>query len=557
MNKCFVGLDFGTLSCRGVAIDSEDGRVIATAESPYRHGVIEGRMAHKDIPLPPEWYLQDPEDWLESMTTVVRGLLKNGNIPPEAVAALGTDFTSCTLIPCRKDGTPLCLEERFKDEPNAWPKLWKHHGAQIYVEEIEKKAKEHTTWLREYFGNAVSCEWAFPKILQVVRESPEVYEAADYFVEAVDWIVLKLTGRLVRTAGVLGVNSFYIGGRGYPDREFCRLLDPLMEDVSETKLAGEIGTVGQRAGTLSPEMAERLGLTTDVVVPCGHSDGAVAGCGAGITESGSIMLVMGTSTCHQMMYKDFRSFEGLCSIAEDGMIPGLYGYESGQSATGDIFGWFANALVPESYYREAERRGESILQYMGELADALAPGESGLIALDWLNGNRSILSNYDLSGLIVGLTLQTKTEEIYRALVEANIFGSKCILDNYEENGVHISKIYAVGGIAKKSPWIMQMCADVFNSEIVVPTIDNVPATGSAVCAAVALGAPVGCADFHEASKRLFHQKPVIYSPDPTKVGKYRSLYGIYRQLHDAFGREMDVMKELKSIRRAERSYNK
>lgn len=548
MGNYVFGFDFGTLSCRGIAIDLETGQVAASQEEKYPGGVISGTMRHADIPLAKDWNLQDPEDWIYCISSISRKMLAEGKIKPEEVKSIGTDFTSCTLLPILADGTPLCRLEKFRNEPNAWPKLWKHHGAQKYAEEIEKYAKKNTTWLKEYFGNAVSSEWVFPKMLQVLRENPEIYQAADYFIEAVDYIVMALTGKLTRCSATLGVNSFWIKGKGYPEKQFLKAIDTDLENAVESKLSGKIVTVGEAVGYLLPDMAEKMGLTAGTVVSAGHSDGAVAGCGAGVTESGSMILVMGTSTCHQMMYKEYQAFPGLCSIAADGMVPGLYGYESGQPATGDIFQWFADNCVPEKYYREAEKTGKSILEYLGELAERIEPGSTGLIALDWFNGNRSILSNYNLSGLIVGLTLATKTEEIYRALVEANIFGSKRILDNYKEGQVKISKIYAVGGIAKKSPWIMQMSADVFGQEIIVPQIENVPARGAAVCAAVALGEKnrqLGFATFGEAVKKLIPQDKIIYTPKRDKTKAYFNLYQNYKKLYDLFGLDDSFMKGL------------
>lgn len=549
MNKYVFGFDFGTLSCRGVAIDLQNGKMVATAEEKYPHEVISHSMHHKKIPLKNEWYLQDPEDWIFTICSVSKQMLRTGNIQPKEVVGIGTDFTSCTLLPIAEEGIPLCLLKEFRDIPNAWPKLWKHHGAQKYAEEIEKYAKENTTWLKDYFGNSVSSEWTFPKILQVLREDPEIYDRAAYFMEAIDWIVMVLTGKVSRCSAVLGVNTFWIKGKGYPDERFCAALDPKMKNVVSTKLAGEIVTVGDQVGNLIPKMAEKMGLTTNVVISAGHSDGAVAGCGAGVTESGSMILVMGTSTCHQMMYKEYHAFDGLCSIAEDGMVPGLYGYESGQPATGDIFQWFANTCTPKSYYDEAQKKNKPVLEYLGDLAEQLEPGANGLVALDWFNGNRSNLSNYNLSGAIIGLTLATKTEEIYRALVEANIYGSRKILDNYEMNDVHISVIYAVGGLARKSPWIMQMCADVFGQKVIVPLLDNVPALGAAVCGAVAYGKTDNNPDlqcFISATAHLIPQDSMIYTPNDEKHKKYQKVYEHYEKLHDLFGLDDSFMKGLR-----------
>ena len=548
MGKCVFGFDFGTLSCRGVAIDLTDGKLLATAEKKYAHGEI-CECLPDGTKLPQDWFLQNPRDWLESMQYVSKTMLCEGNIKAENVLGMGTDFTSCTLLPIKKDGTPLCEIERWSGYPNAWPKLWKHHGAQKYAEQIEIYARKHTTWLKDYFGNSVSSEWVFPKVMQVLEENPEIYEEADYFIEGVDWIVYRLTGELTRNYGILGVNAFWVKGQGFPGHGFLKGLAPELEFIGETKLAGKLVKPGERVGRLTKEMADFLGLTERTIVAAGHGDSAVAGCGVGVNQSGSMILVMGTSTCHQMLYKDFCAFDGVCSIAADGMVPGLYSYESGQPATGDIFGWFANNCVPEDYSQQARAQGKSVLEFLGEKASYLKPGENGLVALDWLNGNRSILSDYNLSGLIVGLTLSTKPEEIYRALVEANLFGSRRILENYRQGGGKIERVYAVGGIPAKSPWIMQLCADILDYEIHVPAVDNIPARGSAACGAVAVGFPEGCADFAETAERLIPKEERIYIPDLNHVRAYDKLYGFYLEMHELFGRNNSFMKQLKEFR--------
>lgn len=547
--KYVFGFDFGTLSCRVVVIDLSNGKLMASAEKEYPHGVINGSLYHKPIILGNDWFLQDPEDWILAMSDVSKKVLRESGIHPEQVKGIGTDFTSCTLVPVAYDGSPLCLDKNYRDIPNAWPRLWKHHGAQKYAEEIEKYAKANTTWLKDYFGNSVSSEWVFPKILQAARENPEVYKKTDLFMEAVDWIVMELCGRNTRCSATLGVNSFWIKGKGYPDKTFCKALDPLMENVVETKLRGDIVVVGEAVGTLSQKMAECLGLTADTIVAAGHSDGAVTGCGAGVVVSGSMMLVMGTSTCHQMMYENYNAFDGICSIAGDGMVPGLYGYESGQPATGDIFRWFADNCTPASYVEESKKKGISVLEELGDKASRLEPGESGLVALDWFNGNRSILSNYNLSGGIIGLTLMSKPEEIYRSLVEANLFGSRRIIENYTEHRMKIDSIYAVGGLARKSPFVMQLCADILGRDIIVPMFDNVSARGSVVCAAVAVGKEKGgCASFQEAAEKLTPKERFTYKPIERNVKVYDELYRFYLELHDYFGKEDHFMRGLKTL---------
>ena len=552
MGKCVFGFDFGTLSCRGIALDINDGRTLALCEKKYEHGVISERMYHKNIKLDSEWCLQDPNDWMNCMAFVSKKLLEKGKINPADVIGLGTDFTSCTLLPVDEYGIPLCLNEQFRDIPNAWPKLWKHHGAKIYAEEIEKYAKDHTKWLKKYFGECVSSEWLFPKILQVLREEPSVYNAAEYFIEAVDWIPFRLTGTLSRLKGVLGVNAFWTEEYGFPEKDFFKAIDPRMENVVDEKLRGKIVTVGECVGQLTHESAKWLGLTTKTVVSSGHCDSAVSACGIGVGDSGNLILVMGTSTCHQMIYKELLPFHGACAIAADGMLPGLYSYESGQPATGDIFAWFSENMVPKNYQEQAEIENKTILQYLGEKAEKIKIGSTGLIALDWLNGNRGILANSNLSGMLLGLSLDTKPEEIYRAFVEANLFGSKMIVDNFQRNNIDIKTIWAVGGIASKCPWIMNLLANILNREIRVPKVDNIPARGSAVCAAVASYAKyenIACKNFIEASERLIKTKYTSYIPNKKDVVLYAELYSHYVELHNLFGKDDTLMRTMRNMK--------
>jgi L-ribulokinase len=551
MGRNYVfGFDFGTLSCRLVALELKSGDVAGSLEFEYPHGVISKTLPGTDISLLPEWCLQHPADWLDACTTLSRKMLEKTGIDGHEVKSIGIDFTSCTLVPVMADGSVLCMKEQYKNRPHAWPKLWKHHAAQEYAEVMETWAKQHTTWIKDYFGNNVSSEWAFPKILQIVKEDYGCYIATDLYMEAVDWLPFVLSGNITRCTATLGVNAFWVKGKGYPEAIFFRAMDPRFADVVAEKMKGQEVLVGQAVGTLKPEMAVLMGLTPETVICSGHSDGAVAGCGAGATESGDMLLVMGTSTCHQMIYKDYHAFDGVCAIAGDGMVPGYYGYESGQPASGDIFQWYVENCLVKEYAEEAAGRGISSLRLMDEKAAMLKPGESGLLALDWLNGNRSILANYNLSGLIVGLTLATKPEEIYRALVESNLFGSRKIIENYRKNGITINRIFAVGSLATKSPFVMQLLADILGDDIIVPEVENVPAMGSAICAAAALSVEEGgFATVQEAATALIPKNCLVYKPKIENHRTYDELFSYYNKLHDYFGPDDSFMKGLKKIR--------
>ncbi|MDR2313414.1 MAG: ribulokinase [Spirochaetaceae bacterium] len=544
------GFDFGTLSCRLAALDLAGSRLAGSLAFEYPHGVISETLPDGGMVLPQDWYLQHPQDWITACISLSGEMLRQAGIEKEEVKSIGVDFTSCTLVPVMSDGSVLCMHGQYKNRPHAWPKLWKHHAAQKYAEEMEIWAKQHTSWLKNYFGNNVSSEWAFPKMLQIIREDYDCYKAADLFMEALDWLPFVLSGNITRCTAGLGVNAFWVKGKGYPDKSFFRAMDPRFTNVVAEKMKGKEVLVGQAVGTLKPEMASRMNLTTKTIICSGHSDGAVAGCGAGAAESGDMLLVMGTSTCHQMIYKDYHAFDGVCAIAADGMVPGLFGYESGQPASGDIFQWYVTNCLPPEYAAEAAGRGISPLKLMDEKAAALKPGKSGLVALDWFNGNRSVLANYDLSGLILGLSLTTKPEELYRALVEANLFGSRRIIENYKNNGIVIKRIFAVGSLAEKSTFVMQLLADILGDPIIVPKVDNVPAMGSAVCAAAALGAARGGFNtVREAAAALIPKERIEYSPNGERHRIYNKLYDCYARLHDFFGLNSSLMKELKLIK--------
>jgi len=545
-DKYVYGYDFGTLSCRLIIVNIKNGQVVAEGEERYPHGVIEEKLPNSDTILPRDWSLQDPDDYIVTMCNLSKRLLEESGISNEDIIGIGTDFTNCTMMPLDKYGNVLCQNKEYRGNPHSWVKLWKHHAAQPYAEEIEEYAKLHADWLGEY-GNNVSSEWFFPKLLQIYREAPEIYKAADTFIEAADWIVYKLTGNIIRNTALLGVNSFWSPERGYPDKKFFSLLEPGLENVIEEKMKGDVAVVGSKAGHLTPEFAEKLGLNTRTVISVGHGDSEIIACGTANIELGTMILVMGTSTCHQMMYESKKGIQGISSIVADGMIPGYYAYQSGQPAVGDMFQWFAKVLGSDT----------SILNYLEQKASKLRVGQSGLVALDWFNGNRSILSNYNLTGMIMGLTLNTTNEEIYRSLMESTAFGTKVIIDGYESNGIRINKIIATGGLPRKSKLLMQIYADVLNRRILVPLSSNNSALGAAVCGAVAAKENGGYASFDEAINQLVPKDYTEYMPNKSNNEIYKELFEVFKTLHDYFGGDDDSpMKQLRGIHMKAHSNN-
>ena len=550
-----VGIDFGTESARALLVDVATGREVATSVFAYSNGVIDERLPLDDrfVPLEADWALQDPRDYVLAIRTTVPSLLADSGIDPTAVIGLGIDFTACTMLPVTGDGTPLCELPRFRGEPHAWVKLWKHHAAQPEADRINETARRlDEPWLMRY-GGRISSEWFFAKTLQILDEAPEVYEAADRLIEAADWIVWQLTGSETRNACTAGYKALWAKRGGFPSGRFFAALDGRLADVVDEKLSRTILPPGTRAGGLTAEAARWTGLPAGTPVAVANVDAHVSVPAATVTEPGRMVAVMGTSTCHLVLGAEERFVEGMCGVVEDGIIPGFYGYEAGQSAVGDIFAWFVEHHVPEDARRTAQQRGESIHEVLSAEAALMRPGESGLLALDWWNGNRSVLVDVDLTGLVVGMTLATRPAAIYRALLEATAFGTRLIVDAFRDGGVAVEEIVACGGLPAKSPLLMQIYADVCGLPIRLAASDQAPALGSAMFAAVAAGPQAGGYDsIVEAAARMAHLSEVSYRPEPAHRATYEALYRHYVRLHDYFGRGgNDVMKSLKELRGA------
>ena len=541
-----IGIDFGTQSARTILADAASGRILASAVTPYAHGVMDTRLP-SGRPLPPLYALQHPANYLDVLRTSIPQVLSGAGISPQSVAGLGLDFTACTVLPCLRDGTPLCMTDRFSDDPEAYVKLWKHHAAQPEADAINALAKErHEAWL-PVFGGRISSEWLLPKLLETLHKSPAVFDAAERYLEAADWLSFMLTGQETRSAAFAGYKACWQAGAGYPSDEFLTRLDPRLHGVVGTKICENVLPVGGCAGHLDARGAELTGLCMGTPVALPMVDGHAAMPGLGLTGAGDMMMILGTSTCHIVNSTEGHAVPGICGYVKDGVIPGLYTYEAGQAAVGDIFDWFTKTSVPAAYAEEAAARDMSIHALLREKASKLKPGESGLVALDWFNGNRSVLGSSSLTGLIMGLTLRTRPEEIYRALIEATAFGTRRIFEQYEANGIPVRRVCAAGGIAAKDPMLMQIYADVTGREISVSGQTEASAVGSAVYAAVAAGVYPTVA---EAARAFSVPDRAVYRPVPADQAVYDRLYRIYLTLHDRFGTEPDrLMETLGGIR--------
>lgn len=548
--KYALGLDYGTQSGRALLLEIETGKEIAVAVHPYAHGVMDETLPN-GTKLPPDWALQHPSDYLEVLQTVVPQVIAQGGVNPQDVIGIGIDFTACTLLPVDEQGVPLCLLPQWQDRPHAYIKLWKHHAAQAQADAINALAeKTNENWLPRY-GGRISSEWLLPKIWQVLVEDEEIYNEANQFVEAGDWLVWQLTGNLTRNACMAGYKGNWHFQDGYPSHDFLATLDRRLENVFEEKVSGKIFDLGQKAGELTAEMAKKLGLCPGVAVAVANIDAHVTVPSVGMSKAGEMLMIMGTSTCHMTVGDKEVLVPGISGVVKGGILPGLMGYEAGQACVGDHFEWFAENCTPKSYHDEAAALGVDVQVLLTQKAQQLQIGQSGLVALDWWNGNRSVLTDASLSGLLIGCTLTTKPEEIYRALIEATAYGTRMIIETFEKNAVPVVRLFAAGGITWKNRLMMQIYADVTGKEIRIAKSQQAPALGSAMFGAVAAGKSVGGFDtIFEAAQKIGSIRDEIYRPIAENVKAYEALYTEYVALHDYFGRGAnEVMKRLKKLR--------
>jgi len=551
--KYAIGVDFGTESGRAVLVDVATGRELATAIHDYASGVIDRRLPspHEDVVLEPDWALQDPDDYLATLRTTIPRLLIETGIDPADVIGLGVDFTACTMLPALADGTPLCRLPELRGEPHAWVKLWKHHAAQPEADRINAAADlRGEAWLRRY-GGRISSEWFFSKSLQILDEAPAVYRAADRLLEAADWVVWQLVETETRNACTAGYKAIWSKSDGFPERDYFASLDPAFADVVDDKMSRDIRPLGAPAGALSIEAAGWTGLRAGTPVAVANVDAHVSVPAVGVTAPGTMVAVMGTSTCHMVLGSNLALAEGMCGVVEDGIIPGLFGYEAGQSAVGDIFGWFTRQAAPPEIHEAARAAGTTVHAVLEAEAAGLRPGQSGLLALDWWNGNRSILVDVDLSGVLVGATLATRPSDVYRALLESTVYGTRMIIDSLESAGVAVDRIVACGGLPERNTLLMQLTADITGREVEVAASSQASALGAAMHGAVAAGARAGGFEtILDAATTMVSPSARTYRPDPGPRALYDDLYADYRELHDYFGRGAnDVLRRLRRRR--------
>lgn len=526
-----VGVDFGTESGRAVIIRNGDGASVGEAVTAYAHGVMDAELP-SGVRLGKEWALQHPQDYLDVFRQAVPEALKASGVPAEQVVGLGIDFTACTMLPTRKDGMPLCFLPEYELRPHAWVKLWKHHAAQPQADRINALASERGELWQPRYGGKISSEWFFAKALQILEEDPALYDGADRLIEAADWVIWQLTGQENRSACLAGYKAQYQDGH-FPSSDFFEALNPAFADVVQTRIQYPLSELGERAGGLTEQAAAWTGLKVGTPVAVANIDAHVTLPAAGVVESGRLVAIMGTSTCHVLIHDELKEVPGMCGVVPGGVVPGLYGYEAGQSGVGDLFAWFVKNAVPPEYHQRAKAEGISLHELLERDASAQAPGEHGLIALDWLGGNRSVLVDTNLSGLVLGLTLQTCAPDIYRALIEATAYGTRLIVETFEQSGVPVHELVIAGGL-KRNRMLMQIYADVTGRPLSILDAEQGPALGSAMYAAVAAGV---YPDLFAAARAMSQVKLNVYTPNPAAQTVYDELYQEYRALHDYFGR--------------------
>jgi L-ribulokinase len=549
--KYVIGLDYGTNSVRTLIVHAATGKEVASAVWDYEHGQA-GVILGRD----PNLARQHPADYLKGAEQTIKAALAQAKrtirgFQPEQVVGIGVDTTGSTPIPVDQNGRPLALHVKFGKNPAAMAWLWKDHTGVAEAAEITELARKLRPQYLAKCGGTYSSEWFFSKIFHCLRTSPEVFDAADTWVECADWIPANLTGTEAPdklTVGVCaaGHKAMYSDDwGGYPDAEFLGQLHPKIGEL-RARLRPQAATINQAVGGLTPDWARRTGLPAGIPVATGAFDAHLGGVGSGIAP-GTLVKIIGTSTCDMMVVpvgEKLADIPGLCGIVKGSILPGYYGLEAGQSAVGDIFNWFVNYLQPQGKAGTHEA--------LSQAAGKLAPGESGLLALDWNNGNRTILVDQRLTGLLLGQTLYTTPAEIYRALIEATAFGALTIINRLEEYGVKVEQIVNCGGIAEKNPLVMQIYADVTGRPMKISRSAQTCALGAAIAGAVVAGVYANC---EAAQKAMTGLKPRVFKPNAKAHAVYEKLYALYRTLHDAFGTSgwngnlYHVMKDLLAIR--------
>lgn len=550
-SKFTIGIEFGNETVTALLVNVSNGNCVNSTTYQYTHGIITEKLPDSDIELAAGWALHHPRDYITALKRTVPRLLKGNAIDADQVIGIGVSFADSTLIPVTADGTPLALLDEFKEDPNAWPKIGKHTAAKEKADQITELAADLFETFLDRYGGRINAEWFFPKVWETYDESSSIYNAADRVIEGCDWLTWQLTGVESRSITAAGYKALWSKEEGFPLETFFSSLAPGLASVVEEKMSREISPLGQQVGLLCEEAAQWMKLNPGIPVATGMMNNQAAVPAASVVEPGNMTILLGSRFGHMVLSKKEYRVPGMAGMVKDGIIPGYTGYEAGQASGGDQFAWFMKNAAPEEYAKEARKRKISIYELMEEKASALEPAESGLIALDWWNGDRSILVDEDLTGLILGYNLQTKPEEIYRAMLEASAFGTRKIIETFIASGVPINEIVVTGGAPMQNKLLLKILAEVTRMEIKVADCPHSSAMGAAMYAAVAAGTENGgYATIQDACKNMAHLMEKTFVPNNNDKKTYNRLYSEYTLLHDYFGYgHNDAMKRLKNLR--------
>lgn len=547
--KYSIGIDYGTQSARAELLNITTGEVVSVVETFYPHGIMIDQLPTGEK-LNPDWAIQDGNDYYHMAVESIRKLIDISGIDVEKIIGLGIDTTACTMIPLDKDLEPLSNNPLYCRRPHAYVKLWKHHAAQKYADMLNEIAILRNEKFLSRYGGKISSEWTVPKVMQIAYEDPELYEATFQFCDIADWLNYKFTGVLVKNNVMTGYKTMYLEN-GYPSDDFFEALHPAMKNFVKEKLTHKILSIGERVGYITEQFSKDSGLSTKVAVAVPHTDAGVVPIALGMNKPGQMVMSIGTSTCHFLLGDLLKEVPGICGSIINGAVPGFYSYEAGQAAVGDSFSWFINNCVGTELKQNAYEQNISIYKYLADKINNKSVGSTGLLAIDWFNGNRSTLVNTDLSGVILGLKLDSKPEDIYKAILESTAFGTRKIIDNFVQHGIPVNELYACGGIPRKDSLLMQMYADICKCKIYVYREPLVAAYGSAVLGAVAAGNAVGGYDsVDEAEAKLALDDFIVYEPIEKNVLEYDKLYSIYDQLYGLLGKKDSLLMKLAQIKK-------
>jgi L-ribulokinase len=523
-SKVALGLDFGTESVRAVLIGLK-GEEVAAVVVPYAHGQITEHLPKSQTKLPPNYAFQHPLDWIESSAKATRSALRKAKISAASVVGIGVDFTSCTMLPTQADGTPLCLLEAFELEPMVWPKLWKHHGAIKQTDRINAVAKQRDEKFLGRYGGTIGLEWLFPKMLESLECAPQTFPLIDVWIEAGDWFVWQLVGGsssvIPRSTCQAGYKGMWNSQDGFPSKDFLKAVNPKFANVVHEKLPGKMVAPGNVAGELTEDMAVRFGLKAGTPVSAAIIDAHAGVPGAGASTPGTLVMVMGTSSCHMLNSESEHLIPGIAGVVKDGILPGFYGYETGQAAVGDAFDWLRKLT------------GSSNFDQLSRGAAQLSPGADGVMCVDWFNGCRTPLMDGTLKGTFTGLALHHRAEHLYRSLLEASAFGLRWIVELLRDGGVPVKKFVATGGLPHHNPLVVQTYADVLGEPVMVHPSKQGPAVGAAILGALAGNAFNSPAAAIRAMSTPAAGQAQIHKPTKSHRRAYDKLYIRYRELAD------------------------